>query len=223
MGQNTVRRLPGEEEAINDSISNVKGHLEPLALFSLKELGRDLVSYFNRISVTGTSLEVVGIRLFRTHGYVALKCTLENGYKETRLLQITIKKRVASYVCHVFEEGYFNHFDCPDSILSLLSPPDTEVIGEWRENCRERNMRYDEARRAWRRLKPGDIIEVHGYRYMLISKRGQIWSQEVDWDAPFRCAFIRPHCKLHKTEVVGKRSICPLVKQQFGLRTIPRR
>lgn len=48
------------------------------------------------------------------------------------------------------------YFDCPDSILNLLSPTESEWALEWREKCRKRNA----ARKELQKLPLGTTIKV---------------------------------------------------------------
>lgn len=76
-------------------------------------------------------------------------------------------------------------YDCPESILNLLSPTKDKWSNEWREACRVNNKHKKQMRNAMKAFKVGDKIKTKLWydEYVILTysiyKNRKTW---IDWD-----------------------------------------
>ena len=105
---------------------------------------------------TGSVAQILDGATVRGTFYAAVR-TAETGEVWALIVLQRRTRGACNYYRKEMDEGMGPNEDgCPDHILDLLTPTDSEWANEWRKRCRDRNA----AVRNQPKVKPGDVIAL---------------------------------------------------------------
>lgn len=89
------------------------------------------------------------------------------------------------------EDMHPHYYDCPESILKLLTPTEDDWSNEWRSNCKEQAKQKKALKTQMKGFKEGDKIKTKLWHeeertLELSNYRGRLWW--VDWSARMKYA-----------------------------------
>lgn len=153
------------------------------------EFGRDDSFRILKSSMVGSTYYAAVAHGMEVFAVIALTSTDSNDYYNF------------SYKEMDETEGPYK-YDCPISILTMLSPTDNECALRWRENC----VRYRNKSGRLRKLPIGTVIEIgNGSRMMRLTKyAGRLPYSEPYWSSDFGCHYIPIRYIPVDFRVVGK-------------------
>lgn len=123
------------------------------------------------------------------------KARLDTAYIAYEIKRKDLPSEVVGVVCLTkYVKDYYNFgykdmdetmgpysYDCPKAILEKLTPTTNEYALKWREKCKEKLAKNEEAKR----LKVGDKILIGGETYHLLERRKGWWRGSLGY-ATFR-------------------------------------
>lgn len=129
---------------------------------------------FNYTKEDGSYGKVVDCKAHLDTAYIA--------YEVKRLNEIPVVMAVVcltKYVKHAYNFGYKDMdettgpyaYDCPKAILDKLTPTTNESALKWRESCKTKLAKNEEAKK----LKVGDKVALRGEIFTLLERKKAWW------------------------------------------------
>lgn len=187
----------------------------------------------------GTKLTILKSVIVGSAWYGALETVKPNGTITVTAVTAMLSIRHGEWGCKVMDETEGPYlYECPDSILNMLTPTDNAYAMEWRKTCRV----YTKKKKRLKELPFGAIISIpwgDGDTMTLTKRHPRYQFKKAWWEAPngsyvkktdipimeyevlfpthyndmTRC----PNCGsvLKRSEVLGYRFYCDTCKQAF--------